>query len=158
MAVIFLISRIIERDRDLFNLLAFAALVLLLINPAQLWDIGFQLSFAAVAAIVYLAPKWEGFIAHVVGSDRTASIATLDRPRSAWGRIGWWLVMGFGVTLSAQVGYDVNHRMALPSDLPDRTRCGAFYCRNRRVSGQCNIGFGSTRFNLVAPCDAICLY
>ena len=104
MAVIFLISRIIERDRDLFNLLAFAALVLLLINPAQLWDIGFQLSFAAVAAIVYLAPKWEGFIAHVVGSDRTASIAPLDRPRSVWGRIGWWLVMGFGVTLSAQVG------------------------------------------------------
>ena len=49
MTVIYLISRIIERDRDLLNLLAFAALVLLLINPAQLWDIGFQLSFAAVA-------------------------------------------------------------------------------------------------------------
>ena len=65
MAVIYLISRIIERDRDLFNLLAFAALVLLLINPAQLWDIGFQLSFAAVASIVYLAPKWESFIGRI---------------------------------------------------------------------------------------------
>ena len=107
MAVIFLISRIIERDRDLFNLLAFAALVLLLINPAQLWDIGFQLSFVAVASIVYLAPKWERFIAHIVGLDRTDPTADPDSravPRSVWGRGAWWLTMGFGVTLSAQVG------------------------------------------------------
>ena len=107
MAVIYLISRIIERDRDLLNLLAFAALVLLLINPAQLWDIGFQLSFAAVASIVYLAPKWEGFIARVVGLDRTDSTVDSDRvprPRSVWGRAAWWMAMGFGVTLSAQVG------------------------------------------------------
>ena len=107
MAVIYLISRIIERDRDLFNLLAFAALVLLLINPAQLWDIGFQLSFAAVASIVYLAPKWELFVARIFGLSRADSTVNPDsvmRPRSVWGRAGWWLAMGFGVTLSAQVG------------------------------------------------------
>ena len=107
MAVIFLISRIIERDRDLFNLLAFAALVLLLMNPAQLWDIGFQLSFVAVASIVYLAPKWEHFIARILRLGRTDPTADPDsvmRPRSVWGRAAWWLVMGFGVTLSAQVG------------------------------------------------------
>ena len=107
MAVIFLISRIIERDRDLFNLLAFAALVLLLINPAQLWDIGFQLSFAAVASIVYLMPKWERFIPRILKLDRTDS--TVDQGdglplRSVWVRGVWWLVMGLGVTLSAQVG------------------------------------------------------
>ena len=107
MAVIFLISRIIERDRDLFNLLAFAALILLLINPAQLWDIGFQLSFAAVAAIVYLMPKWEGFIARIIGLDRTDP--TTDQhsaitPRSVSIRTVWWLAMGLGVTLSAQAG------------------------------------------------------
>ena len=107
MAVIYLISRIIERDRDLFNLLAFAALVLLLINPAQLWDIGFQLSFAAVASIVYLAPKWENFIGRLFGLVRTDSSVDPDRvmrPRSLWGRAAWWMVMGFGVTLSAQAG------------------------------------------------------
>ena len=110
MAVIFLISRIIERDRDLFNLLAFAALVLLLINPAQLWDIGFQLSFAAVASIIYLAPKWERFIARIVGLDRADPTGDPDRtiqPRSVWGRAAWWMAMGFGVTLSAQVGTTV---------------------------------------------------
>ena len=107
MAVIYLVSRIIERDRDPFNLLAFAALVLLLINPAQLWDIGFQLSFAAVASIVYLAPKWEGFVARIFGLSRTDSAVDSDRvmrPRSVWGRAAWWLAMGFGVTLSAQAG------------------------------------------------------
>ncbi len=107
MAVIFLISRIIERDRDLFNLLAFAAFVLLLINPAQLWDVGFQLSFGAVAAILYLAPKWEHFIGHIVGLGRIAPKVDFDSTmpsRAAWGRAVWWLVMGFGVTLSAQVG------------------------------------------------------
>ena len=107
MAVIFLISRIIERDRDLFNLLAFAALGLLLINPAQLWDIGFQLSFAAVASIVYLMPKWESFIARIIGLDRTDPTVDQDSaisPRSVWMRGVWWLAMGFGVTLSAQVG------------------------------------------------------
>lgn len=107
MAVIYLTSRIIERDRDLFNLLAFAALILLLMNPAQLWDIGFQLSFAAVASIVYLMPKWETFIAHIVGLGRTDSTSDPDRiarPDSTWGRVAWWVAMGFGVTLSAQVG------------------------------------------------------
>lgn len=107
MAVIFLISRIIERDRDLFNLLAFAALVLLLINPAQLWDIGFQLSFAAVASIIYLAPKWESFIARIVGLGRTDSTPSSDgatHSRSVLGQAAWWVAMGFGVTLSAQVG------------------------------------------------------
>lgn len=107
MAVIFLISRIIERDRDLFNLLAFAALVLLLINPAQLWDIGFQLSFAAVASIVYLMPKWEAFTARIIGLDRTDPTPDQDSAislRSVWIRGLWWLAMGLGVTLSAQVG------------------------------------------------------
>ncbi len=107
MAVIFLISRIIERDRDLFNLLAFAALVLLLINPAQLWDIGFQLSFAAVAAIVYLMPKWERFIPRLLGLGRTDPTVNQGDGvplHSAWVRVVWWLVIGLGVTLSAQVG------------------------------------------------------
>ena len=107
MAVIYLISRIIDRDKDPFNLLAFAALVLLLINPAQLWEVGFQLSFAAVAAILYFTPKWEHFIARTIGLGRTDSTANPDsvmRPRSVWSRAAWWLAMGFGVTLSAQVG------------------------------------------------------
>ena len=160
MAVIYLISRIIERDRDLFNLLAFAALVLLLINPAQLWDIGFQLSFAAVAAIVYLAPKWEGFIARIVGLGRIDPTVDSDaamRPRSVWGRAAWWFAMGVWGDVIRTDGYDFDHRMALLSGLSDGTRGGTVYCWARRTSGQYYVGLGSARPDLASPCDTVCL-
>lgn len=48
-----------------FNLLATAALVLLLLRPSTLFDAGFQLSFAAVAGIFLLSGK----IAHVLQND-----------------------------------------------------------------------------------------
>ncbi|MBS1730577.1 MAG: ComEC/Rec2 family competence protein [Bacteroidetes bacterium] len=41
-----------ERKTNTLNTLAAAAFFLLLINPFMLWDVGFQLSFAAVAGIV----------------------------------------------------------------------------------------------------------
>ena len=108
MAILFLIAQIIDRDADLINLLAFAALVLLLINPAQLWDVGFQLSFAAVACIVYLLPKWIAFIADLSTYRSAQENHTDSWLEEAWGS-GWkrairWLVVAFGVTLSAQVG------------------------------------------------------
>ena len=160
MAVIYLISRIIERDRDLYNLLAFAALVLLLINPAQLWDIGFQLSFAAVASIVYLAPKWESFIGRIFGLVRTDSTVNPDRvmrPRSVWGRAAWWLTMGFGVTLSAQVGTTVIGAWHFHRFYPIGLVAGLFTVGTRRASRQHYLGFCPDRLNLAAPCDTLCL-
>ena len=44
------------------NVLAFAALVMLLINPRTLFDIGFQLSFMAVLAILLVMPLTEHFV------------------------------------------------------------------------------------------------
>ena len=67
MAILFLFATLIDRDADLFNLLAFAALVLLLLNPLQVWDVGFQLSFVAVAAIVYFRSENGATAASVVG-------------------------------------------------------------------------------------------
>ncbi|HEU4903477.1 MAG TPA: ComEC/Rec2 family competence protein [Flavisolibacter sp.] len=40
------------RKTNIFNTLAFSAFVLLCINPFWLWDVGFQLSYAAVLSIV----------------------------------------------------------------------------------------------------------
>jgi competence protein ComEC len=40
------------RKTNIFNTLAFSAFVLLCINPYWLWDVGFQLSYAAVLSIV----------------------------------------------------------------------------------------------------------
>ncbi len=68
MASILLASYSIEHESDALNSLAFAGLVLLLMDASNLFNTSFQLSFAAVAAIIILytplekrlsfCPKW----------------------------------------------------------------------------------------------------
>ena len=57
MIVIYLVSILLDRQRNLYNTLGVAALVILLVSPASLFDVSFQLSFVAVLAIIYLAPR-----------------------------------------------------------------------------------------------------
>ncbi len=40
-----------ERRRNAFSMLCFATMLILLVNPVALWDVGLQLSFACVAAL-----------------------------------------------------------------------------------------------------------
>lgn len=56
MASVLLIGALIERKTDIYNSLSVAALVILLWDPKQIFDVGFQLSFAAVFSIVYFYP------------------------------------------------------------------------------------------------------
>ena len=105
MAILFLVATLIDRDADLFNLLAFAALVLLLLNPQQIWDVGFQLSFVAVASIVYFVPKMERPLrrlwdsAEDSPSDSEGTLLTRFRNVAIK-----WLVLSYLVTLAAQIG------------------------------------------------------
>lgn len=62
MGSVFLLAYLFKRAPDIYNSLACAALFILLINPRQLFDVGFQLSFASVTAIVYLYPKLRAFL------------------------------------------------------------------------------------------------
>ena len=105
MAILFLLATLMDRDADLFNLLAFAALVLLLLNPLQIWDVGFQLSFVAVAAIVYFVPKMEKPLhrlwANEADSPSQGSVSVLTRFRHTAVK---WLVLSYLVTLAAQIG------------------------------------------------------
>ena len=48
-----------HRDKMSVNTLAFAAIVMLLFNPKSLFDVGFQLSFMAVLAILLFYPLFE---------------------------------------------------------------------------------------------------
>ena len=51
-----------ERRSSIYNSLAFSALLLLCINPFWLWDVGFQLSYAAVLSIVvFMQPIYHWF-------------------------------------------------------------------------------------------------
>jgi len=54
MVMVFLIALLFEKERDAINTLTLAALVILIISPAALFEISFQLSFAAVFAILYI--------------------------------------------------------------------------------------------------------
>ncbi len=56
MSAIFLMSTVIEREQDSINTLSASALAILVVNPTQLFDVGFQLSFAGVSALVLIAP------------------------------------------------------------------------------------------------------
>ena len=57
MAVVFLFGYLLKREPDIYNSLSIACLFILIGNPRQLFDIGFQLSFASVISLVYLYPK-----------------------------------------------------------------------------------------------------
>ncbi|MDP2043760.1 MAG: ComEC/Rec2 family competence protein, partial [Candidatus Omnitrophota bacterium] len=67
MGIMFLLAYIFKREPEMYNSLAGAALFILIVNPRQLFDVGFQLSFASVLSIVYLYPKLKAFlrIAHI---------------------------------------------------------------------------------------------
>ncbi len=53
----YLFSIILRREREIFNTLAFAGFIILLIYPLAIYDISFQLSFISVLSIIYLFPK-----------------------------------------------------------------------------------------------------
>ncbi len=56
MASLFLTAELLGRQRSAFTALAFAAAVMIGINPQILWTASFQLSFLAMAGLIFLAP------------------------------------------------------------------------------------------------------
>jgi competence protein ComEC len=54
MVVLFMVAILINREGDLYNTLALAAFLILVVNPPSLFDISFQLSFAAVTSLLFL--------------------------------------------------------------------------------------------------------
>lgn len=93
MAAVYLLGSLIERKPDPFNTVGMAGLGLLLHNPLGLFEVGFQLSFSAVIAIVYAYRRIEG-LGPVARLSRWAS-------RHALGRALFPL---FLVSVSAQIG------------------------------------------------------
>ena len=87
MVAILILGRTTERRVDTLSSLALAAVVLLVARPAALFDVGFQLSFGAVAALVTMTPLFNAAVPDrvrqstagtlVVGSVTTSLAATL---------------------------------------------------------------------------------
>ncbi|OGP17798.1 MAG: DNA internalization-related competence protein ComEC/Rec2 [Deltaproteobacteria bacterium GWC2_55_46] len=62
MVLAFTASFVIGRGKDYLNTLAMAAIIILAIAPYSVWDVSFQLTFAAVASIIVLVPWMEGLL------------------------------------------------------------------------------------------------
>lgn len=58
MTLAFIASFAIGRGKDHLNTLSLAGLVILALSPGSVWDVSFQLSFAAMASIIILVPRF----------------------------------------------------------------------------------------------------
>jgi len=88
MASVYLLAKLIGRDTNGYNSISIAAFIILMINPDELFNPGFQLSFAAVLSILLLNPffvKWVEAL-HIQN------------------KLLKYLLMFVGVSLSAQIG------------------------------------------------------
>lgn len=97
MASIFLIAQIIERKPNPFNIVSFAALVILVIDPRQLFDAGFILSFSAILSIIIIYPKLEKLM------NTMKWYRGLENDK-AWDKTAKWIIALFLGTLTAQIG------------------------------------------------------
>ena len=93
MSIALLLGLLLGRETSMWNSLGLAALVILSCDPAALFDIGFQLSFASVISLLYLAPKVEKFF-HF---DRKLAARFLKK----WKK---YALEGFFVSLAAWIG------------------------------------------------------
>ena len=63
MAGLVLGAGMLERRYDLNNIIALAALIILLVDPGQLYDVGFQLSFVIAWGLIFVLPRLVGLFA-----------------------------------------------------------------------------------------------
>lgn len=90
---IFVAGYVMNRDADILNSLACAALLILLWNPGELFDPSFQLSFVSVASIVIIAPKIDSLL-------KTDVI----RKNFAPARVIVYALNGISVSIAAWIG------------------------------------------------------
>ena len=94
MVTVFLGAYLLWRAPDTFNLVLFACLVILGASPLSLYDVGFQLSFAAVLAIVLMLP--------LIRPRAQAWMApTWQRGQKPPGRIARWMLWAGAATIGA---------------------------------------------------------
>ncbi len=91
MAIAVLLGKYFEERVNVYNALGASAVIILLIEPKQLFDVGFQLSFSAVFSIVYFYPKLNMLITKI------------PEPLEEF-RMVEWLWQAFAVSLAAQIG------------------------------------------------------
>lgn len=93
MMALFLIGRLLQRQTDFLNVTSVAAMVILLVNPQELFQASFQLSLAAILSIVYIYQRLKFLL------EKSQFFLTFSSTR--WGS---WIAGLFLVTVAAQIG------------------------------------------------------
>lgn len=81
MGILTFVAFLLEREKDTQRILSIVGLIMLMLQPALLFDISFQLSFAATAGLLYLSP-----VLYV-----------------RMKRVPEWLAANFAITIGAQL-------------------------------------------------------
>lgn len=112
MALAVLAGYLLEREADIINGLSLSALIILGYNPMQLFDAGFQLSFASVLGIVLLSPKIVNLFENILDAEKSPESAKnspapagrqklLSKILLRLGCVWRFCVNGFAVSFSA---------------------------------------------------------
>jgi competence protein ComEC len=88
MAVVIIIAFLSNRSTNIINSISIAAFIILMINPNEIFNPGFQLSFSAVLAIGMLYPYFQKMIFKLHLKHKLVE----------------YILLFFGVSLSAQIG------------------------------------------------------
>ena len=70
-------GKLMKRMTESINLMGFSALVLLLVDPRQLFEIGFQLSYGAVFVILLLLPHFNELVPHQFRESAAGKLVTV---------------------------------------------------------------------------------
>lgn len=104
MAGVWQMGRMLLRPAEGLNNLAVAALILLVCNPRELFDGGFQLSFTVVAAILILGPRLQQRFARWWLPDPLVPRQLLPRWRTALEKPRVWFLQLLSCSVAAWLG------------------------------------------------------
>ncbi len=91
MAIVVLLGKLVQEKSSVYNNLGISAVIIFLVEPKQLFDVGFQLSFSAVFSMTYFYPKLEFLIKNIPQS--LARYTWIEK-----------VMQLFALTLAAQIG------------------------------------------------------
>ncbi|MFQ5413211.1 MAG: ComEC/Rec2 family competence protein [Phycisphaerae bacterium] len=121
-AMVYLVSRLLGRERAYLNWISVTVIVLAVVDPAMVFDVGYQLSSAAVLGVSYVNPAlcgaavyasrrvrwlWYRRGTRLSADERDAVMAALDgiaarcRPRRTWAGVTRRLLHALAISLGA---------------------------------------------------------